>query len=177
MSVIWITGLSGSGKTTIAKALVNKLTTKDKKIIFLDGDELRSIFKTDNQKKDYDIKNRRLNAQRISNLCCFLSSQGHDVIVATMSMFKETYKWNKENIENYFEVFIDLPKDKLIKRNSKKIYSQFNAGKLDNVVGMDLNFDKPLFPNLIVNSFNLESLNNIVDSIIIQYNKEILKNN
>ena len=175
MSVIWITGLSGSGKTTIAKAIVKKMTTKEKIIIFLDGDELRKVFKTEDKASDFNYKNRLLNAQKISRLGCLLSSQGHTVVISTMSMFKEIYEWNRENINKYFEVFINLPMEELIKRDSKKIYSKYLSGNLTNVVGMDLTYDKPLNPNLIISNFKIEHLSIIVNKIIDGYEKEVVK--
>jgi len=104
-----------------------------------------------------------------------LSSQGHIVVISTMSMFKEIYEWNRENINKYFEVFINLPMEELIKRDGKKIYSKYLSGNLTNVVGMDLTYDKPLNPNLIISNFKIENLSIIVNKIINGYEKEVVK--
>lgn len=165
MSVIWITGLSGSGKTTIGNALVKKMNTEMNKCIFLDGDLLREIFQN-NEHKDYTSENRLLNARRISKISYLLNTQGHNVIVSTMSMFREIYSWNKENINQYYEIFVDIPISELVKRDGKKIYSKFKSGKLTNVVGMDIAYDSPFKPDYIIKPFSIEDLDNLIDNIV-----------
>ena len=67
----------------------------------------------------YDAKDRLENAWRISKLCNLLSEQGNNVIVATMSLFKEIHKWNRKNFNKYYEVYLDIPISELKKRDSK----------------------------------------------------------
>lgn len=140
--VYWLTGLSGSGKTTIGRALQKKLENKEK-IIFLDGDEMRPLICND---LGYSEKDRRVCALRYGGLCKLLSDQGFTVICCTISMFHEVRNWNRENIKNYVEVFIKVSKETLEKRNQKNLYS---SGTKD-MIGKDLTAEFPQNPDIII---------------------------
>ena len=100
--VIWITGLSGAGKSSVAKALKHSLTKYGVFSILLDGDILRSILEEDGEKgTSYARKERIKLSKKYSQLCKNLSSQGFTVIIATVSMFDEIYLWNRKNLPNY----------------------------------------------------------------------------
>ena len=127
--VIWITGLSGSGKTTIAEALCTRFKKFELSPVILDGDILREIFNgNDKNSASYD-RNERINlSHKYGLLCKNLSSQGFTVIIATVSMFDEVYAWNRKNLPNYFEVYLDVPLKELIRRDPKNIYKRFADG-------------------------------------------------
>lgn len=141
MGVLWITGLSGSGKTTFAQEVI--MQTPQFRWIHLDGDQLRPILA--NEQK-YDQTSRLNLAMKYSKLASLISSQGHNVIVSTISLFKEIHEWNKNNINNYFEIFIEADIQNLQKRNNREIYSKTFG---HNVVGIDLEYSKPFGPNLV----------------------------
>ena len=93
--VIWITGLSGAGKTTLAKQLYLRLKKNQMHPILLDGDLLRLIFKIGSiEEQSYSRKSRINLGLKYGLLCKTLSSQGFIVILATISMFHEIYAWN-----------------------------------------------------------------------------------
>ena len=93
--VIWITGLSGAGKTTVAAALGQCLRERGLIPILLDGDILRNLFKSTNEiGKTYNREARIKLAIQYAQICKVLSSQGFTVIIATISMFREVYAWN-----------------------------------------------------------------------------------
>ena len=149
--VIWITGLSGSGKTTLAKKFFTTYKNDFKNLIFLDGDNLREIFFSSEEKdRSYLKKDRLETAYKYSKLCKLLSDQGANVIIATISMFQEIYTWNSNNIENYCEIFLDIPLEVLSQRDTKQLYSSYYHGKTKNVVGLDITFDKPIRPQLVI---------------------------
>ena len=110
--VLWITGLSGSGKTTLAKEVYKKLKTKNLPVILFDGDELREIFKSKSV-QSYSREERMDFAMKYSKLCLQVSKQGLIVIIATISLFKKIHNWNRDNLPNYFEVFLKVPLDEL----------------------------------------------------------------
>jgi adenylylsulfate kinase-like enzyme len=141
MGVLWVTGLSGSGKTTFSQEVIAQ--TPQFRWIHLDGDQLRPILA--NEQK-YDQTSRHNLAMKYSKLASLISSQGHNVIVSTISLFKEIHEWNKTNINNYFEIFIEVDIQNLQKRNNREIYSTSFG---HNVVGIDLEYNKPFDPNLI----------------------------
>jgi adenylylsulfate kinase len=74
--------------------------------------------------------------------------QGVNVVVSTISLYTEIHSWNRINIPKYFEVFLDVPLDIRSKRDPKGIYANFFSGVITNVVGLDLNYQIPLSPDL-----------------------------
>ena len=77
-----------------------------------------------------------------------MSEQGIDVVIAVIGMFKEVYKWNRENIVNYIEIFIDTPISELKNRDPKKLYRDVELGIVKNVAGIDLKIDIPSNPDI-----------------------------
>ena len=155
--VIWIIGLSGSGKTYLAKKIFTKI--KGKKIL-VDGDTVRK-FITYNLK--YSKKDREKNSQLISDLCEFLENQGFTVICSILSIFIKHQKLNRKKFKNYFQIFLKSNISALKKRNNKNIYSE------ENVVGKKINFPKPYKSDLIVEnnffSYSSEKRNEIIKKI------------
>jgi len=147
--VVWITGLPGAGKTTVAKKLAKDNSIFRKKPIILDGDEIRSIIH-EKQKNYYDRDSRLSLAYKYAGLANLLSEQGHDVIVATISLFSEVHKWNRNNISEYFEIYLKVPKEELEKRDQKKLYSRYKDGKINNIAGLDIAVDFPSNASCVV---------------------------
>lgn len=147
--VVWIIGLSGAGKTTLATKVVEKVRLKQHNVVLIDGDVVREIFGND---LGYTMEDRRTNAQRICQLCKFLDEQGINVVCAILSLFTESRAWNRENLRQYYEVFIDTPLKDLVNRDSKGIYEKFHSGKIHNVAGMDIEFPRPENADLIISN-------------------------
>ena len=158
--VYWITGLAGAGKTSLGKLFYNRLKKIKKNIIFLDGDALREVFQ---DSFSYTSEERFKLAMKYARLCHLLSSQGMDVICATISMFEKCREWNRTNIFNYFEIYIRVPLNILKKRDQKKLFSQVEKGNISNVLGMDLPFEEPKKPDLIIENDNKKSLDELCD--------------
>ena len=150
--VIWITGVSGSGKTTLAKQVISQLKVETSPV-YLDGDDLREIFFDDSKERidKYDRQSRLSLAKKYARLANHIASQGFTVIIATISLFHEIHTWNRSNIKNYFEVFINVPLDILLKRDPKGIYQSYYNGKIKNIAGLDLKVEKPKAADFIVN--------------------------
>ncbi len=167
--VIWIIGLSGSGKTTITDKVYNEVSSKVKNIVKIDGDVIREMFSYD---LGHSIEDRKKNAHRISKLCQFLENQNMIVICSILSAFEYDRQWNRENIKNYYEIYIRTSKDVLIKRDSKNIYGRFLKGKINNVVGFDIPFEEPIEPNLLIeNNNNIEEFlkySNVITKFILE---------
>ncbi len=164
--VIWITGLSGSGKTTVAGELCQRLSKIGPCPLLLDGDNLREIFSAkDEVTTSYSRENRIKLSYKYGLLCKDLSSQGFTVVIATVSMFSEIYAWNRSNLPNYFEIFLDVPINELRRRDPKKIYERFFSGEISNVAGLDLKIDQPEKAHLVVDFQAGRTVDKIIDII------------
>ena len=141
--VFWITGLSGAGKTTIGYLLYTKLKPSKNPIVFLDGDELRKVFGND---LGYSKEDRLKSAFRNSRLCKLLSDQEIDVICCTISMFDSIREWNRENIKNYFEIYLDVSLETL--KDRKNIYRENN----NDIVGINVLAELPKNPDIVLDN-------------------------
>lgn len=152
--VVWLIGLSGAGKTTLAKKIVADANKNATKTVLLDGDVIREVFGND---LGYSMENRLVNAQRICQLGRFLEGQRINVVCAILSIFPETRAWNREHLLNYYEVFIDTPIETLVKRDSKGIYGRYTRGEISNVAGMDIEFPSPTKADLVIDNRGSEA--------------------
>ena len=150
-AVIWITGLSGAGKTSLAKKLAIELGSRGERSIRLDGDELREVFDfNDELANSYNAESRKRIALSYSRLSRLLAAQNVIVIVSTISLFESVHKWNRSNLPNYLEVYIKVPISELINRDPKGIYGNYFEGKSLNVIGLDVAFDEPVNPDILI---------------------------
>lgn len=167
--VIWILGLSGAGKSFLSIKLKKELKNDYGEFIILDGDVIRKVFDND---LGFSIKDRNINASRISKLAHFLSQNNVNVIVPVLSLFPDWLEWNRKNIKEYYEIYIDVPISILKERNKKNVYFK-DGTENKSVVGVDIEFIRPKNSDLkIINSFDENSLNNNLKLI-----KEIIKKN
>lgn len=139
--VLWITGLSGAGKTTLARALQKALPGS----LLLDGDELREALGASGQ--GFDAESRRRLAQSYARLAGLLARQGATVIVATISLFHELHAWNRDNLPGYVEIFLDVPEEVRRRRDPKGLY----AGNVGHMAGAEVKAELPLAPHLCLN--------------------------
>jgi cytidine diphosphoramidate kinase len=154
--VIWITGLSGAGKSSLATEVAGRRRAAGHPIVLLDGDVLRQLLGAD---LGHTPAERLLNAERMARLCRFLSGQGVDVVAATMSLFPDVQAWNRAHIPGYLEVFLRVPLEELKRRDARGLYGRAAAGEARNVVGVDLPFHEPATPDLVLgNDYSRASL-------------------
>ena len=145
--IIWIIGLSDSGKTTLANKIISNVRKKGRKIIHLDGDAVRELYDND---LGHTIEDRKLNSHRICKICKYLDDQNIDVVVSILSIFPESRMWCRDNLSSYFEIYIKVSLKTLKNRDSKNLYKKYNQGIIKNVVGCDLEFKVPENPDLVI---------------------------
>lgn len=153
--VIWITGLSAAGKTSLALAVQKKLPYS----ILLDGDEMRNALDFVNE--GFDKGSRKALGFTYARLANLLAKQGFYVIVATISLYHELHIWNRDNMPNYVEVFLDIPENVRRCRDKKNIYKRENNVK-NTCYKIDVEF--PNKPHILFK--NTENIHMCVDTII-----------
>jgi len=166
-AVCWITGLSGAGKSTLAAKVVLSLKERGLSPILLDGDDLRSVLGVPSS--DFSRQERLRLAFVYADLCRYLSSQGVIVVIATIALFAEIHEWNRENLPNYYEVFMDVPLSVLKDRDPKGIYERFSKGEIRNVAGLDFEVDFPSNPDFeigIEDTNRQETVREIVEKFL-----------
>lgn len=147
--VYWITGLSGVGKSTTAYRLTARLRAHQRQVILLDGDDLRAVY---GDGLAFTLDDRRVLAMRHALLCRLLSSQGFDVVCATISLFHACHDWCRQNIAHYHEIYLRTSWDELRRRDSKGLYQQSSSDETVDVVGVNIPGEEPRHPDLIINN-------------------------
>ena len=157
--LFWITGLSGSGKTRIAKRIVGEITKSYGKTIVLSGDDIRNIFKL----KGYSYKDRLDTVFKYCKLAKKITSQNVNVIFAVIGMMEKLRNWNRKRQSNYVEIFIESDLKKIIKAKKKKLYHK----KISKIVGIDIKPEFPKKPHI--------KIKNNFDKDINYLSKEVIK--
>lgn len=168
--VIWLTGLSGSGKSTIGNALEQALFERGIKTQVLDGDNIRMGLNNDLGFTDDD---RKENMRRISEVAKLFSQSGTLTITAFISPFREERGKCKEIIgeDNFIEVHVDADLDTCEGRDPKGLYKKARAGEIPNFTGIDSPYEEPTHPDLVVESGKF-SIEQCVDKIIAHLEKK-----
>ncbi len=158
----WITGLSASGKTTMVDMLTNYLKKKNEPVIKLDGDILRNIFNANL----YSLEERYKLGLKFSSLCKLIVENNVNVAIGIIGLFHKLHSWNRENIPNYCEIFLNVPKNELIERDPKGIYKKAMNGEIKNVMGIDLKVEFPLKPDIEIKWAKHKSIDNTFKEIV-----------
>ncbi len=146
--VIWIIGLSGAGKTTLAKEVVRLARQHVPNIALVDGDDLRAVW---GDNLGHSLSERKKNADRLNRLCSYLEQQNIHAVAAILSLFEESREWNRTHLKNYYEVFIKTPLADLRQRDPKGLYAKAEQGEIK-LPGINLPFSEPAKPDIIINN-------------------------
>jgi adenylylsulfate kinase-like enzyme len=158
--LFWVTGLSGSGKTSISKKIKKEICKKFGPTIIVSGDDLRKIFGFNK----YDPQSRKSLSKKFCKFAKFITDQKINLIFAIVGLINEPRKWNKKNISNYVEIYIKANLKQIIKLGKKKIY---NNKKSEKIVGVNIQPEFPKNPDITINNNFSKSTD--------QLSKELLK--
>ena len=147
----------------MGRELWSRLRAAGRPVTFLDGDALRAVIAED---LGHSAGDRRRSAMRNARLCRLLAEQGTDVVCATISLFHEVQRWNRENIPRYREIYLQVPIDELRRRDSKGIYAGVQRGDACDVVGLDVPAEAPEAPDLILDNYGGLDVATAVDRIL-----------
>lgn len=142
----WISGLSGAGKTTIGKMFYNYLKEKKNNVVLIDGDVLREITGDG----DFTEAGRDNRVKKNARLFALLTDQGIDVVNCSIGLRNKYREWNREVITNISEIYIKVSMDELIRRDPKGLYHQALNKETFNVYGVDLPYEEPENPAVVV---------------------------
>lgn len=161
--VIWLTGLSGSGKTTLALALRKLLKQRLPEVLLLDGDGIREAFKND---LGYREEDRLRQVDRIQKLAKLLASQHLIVIVTVVYSHPDLLAWNRKNLPNYFEIYLKAALETVRGRDPKGLYAKAKSGKCGDIVGLDIPWNVPRDPDLILDMDHPEGPETLAERVI-----------
>jgi len=163
--IIWVTGLSGAGKTTICRKIYGEIKPRIPNTVLLDGDIVRGAFGD----LTHSEEDRVIQVSRLRAMCQILSDQGIIVIVAVLYAHPDLLAWNRENLNDYFEVHLDASLNTVRDRDPKGLYAKAERGEMPDVVGLDIPWHPPQEPDLIIDGDGSltpdEQMRRVMDSL------------
>lgn len=145
--VLWMTGLSGAGKTTVALEMFRQLEGRGLKLERLDGDIVRESLTKD---LGFSAEDRKTNIERITFVTKLLSRNGVGCVCSFISPYQSVRDYVRENTTNFLELYINAPLDVVIGRDVKGLYKKAMAGEIPNFTGISDPFEAPENPDIEV---------------------------
>jgi len=159
---LWLTGLSGSGKTTITNEIIQKLRHEKRKVEIIDGDFIRENLNSDLGFSDEDIIK---NNEKIIFLCKLLNKNGIITLVSVITPFESIRQKARNEINNYFEIFVNCPLEECIKKDVKELYKKAIDNQIKDFIGIHKPYEEPKNPDLILNT-NKETIGESTTKLI-----------
>jgi ATP sulfurylase/adenylyl-sulfate kinase len=163
--VVWLTGLSGAGKSTIAYALRDELASRGRSAELLDGDEVRTHL---SKGLGFSKEDRDTNIRRIGYVARLVARNGGVVIAAAISPYREVRDAVRAEIPGFVEVYVRCPLDRLVERDTKGLYRKALAGEIPNFTGVSDPYEEPLHPEVICDTSRespAESVARVIDQL------------
>jgi adenylyl-sulfate kinase len=166
--VVWLTGLSGSGKSTIASALEEKLTELGNLAFILDGDNVRHGLNVD---LGFSSEDRTENIRRIGQVAALFSQTGVITIVSFISPYIVGRQIARKSVgkDRFIEVYLNVPLEECEKRDPKGLYKKARAGKITDFTGIDAPYEQPENPELVIQTYKFtpeECARHILDELL-----------
>lgn len=147
--VLWFTGLSGAGKTALAKLTEQELKARGVRVERLDGDVVRQSLTAD---LGFSKEDRDKNIQRVTFVAKLLSRNGVGVLASFISPYRAIRDWVRGEVTNFIEVFVDCPLEECIRRDVKGLYTKALAGEISEFTGVSDPYEPPLNPEIRVST-------------------------
>lgn len=159
---VWFTGLSGSGKSTIAERVALKLERRGLPVEILDGDVVRTHL---SKGLGFSHEDRDENIKRVGFVCQLLTRNGVAAIASVISPYREARDYNRQKIKNFVEVYTRCPIEVCAERDLKGLYQKAQAGEIKGFTGVDDPYEPPLNPEVVCKT-DRESIEESVDKVI-----------
>lgn len=150
-AVVWLTGLSGAGKSTIARHVETELRARGRSVATIDGDALRAGLCSD---LGFSAADRDENVRRAAEVAQLMARAGLIVIVSLISPFRESRAQARSLFESgeFFEAFVDTPLNVAEARDPKRLYSNARSGNIDQFTGLDSPYERPEAPEIALDT-------------------------
>jgi adenylylsulfate kinase len=145
--VVWLTGIPGSGKTTIGDILIDRLRGMGRKVESLDGDEVRRNLSRD---LGFSKEDRETHAMRVAYVSKLLSRNGVAVVVALISPYRSFRQHVRDIVDDFVEVYVDASVEECIRRDPKGLYKKALAGEITDLTGLQDTYEPPETPEVWV---------------------------
>ncbi|WP_342027761.1 adenylyl-sulfate kinase [Lihuaxuella thermophila] len=145
---LWFTGLSGAGKTTVARLVEERLNREHRlRVQLLDGDVLREVM---NRDLGFSKEDRFMHIQRAAFIAKLLTDHGVIVLASFITPYQEMRDYCRRQIENYAEIYVKCPLNVCMERDVKGLYKKALAGKIDHFTGISDPYEEPVNPDLVI---------------------------
>lgn len=150
-AVLWFTGLSGSGKSTIAAWVLDQLRRRDIEVEFIDGDALRAIFPN----TGFTRPEREEHLRRTGYLASRLEAHGVTVVASLVSPYRESRDFIRKLCRNFLEIYVATPLEECERRDVKGLYARARRGEIRNFTGIDDPYEPPEHPEIALDTRNV----------------------
>lgn len=161
-AVLWFTGLSGSGKSTISEKVYPILKQRGYRVEHLDGDAIRDIF----PKTGFSREERTAHIKRVGYLASRLQAHGVFVIGSFISPYQDARDFVRDLCEDFIEIYISTPLEECERRDVKGLYEKARKGEITQFTGIDDPYEEPENPELEIDTTNIsadEAVHMVID--------------
>jgi adenylylsulfate kinase len=159
--VLWFTGLSGSGKSTIAARVQQELVRQGMEVEYIDGDSLREVFPN----TGFTRAEREEHLRRTGYMASRLAAHGVTVVASLVSPYRESREFIRRLCRDFVEIYVATPLEECERRDVKGLYARARRGEIRNFTGIDDPYEPPEHPELTLDTLAL-SVDQCVDRVL-----------